>query len=49
LVTPMTDAQSRKCSVGGAATAEHLKFVLKVVDGPNSPGRSPAYEARRKS
>ena len=31
----------------GAATAEHLKFVLSVIDGPrlaadNSPGRSPA-------
>ena len=31
----------------GPATAEHLKFVLSVVDGPrfakdNSPGRSPA-------
>ena len=30
----------------GTATAEHLKFVLSVIDGPrfakgNSPGRSP--------
>jgi hypothetical protein len=31
----------------GTATAQHLKFVLSVIDGPrfakdNSPGRSPA-------
>ena len=38
----------------GTATAEHLKFVLSVIDGSrfakgNSPGRSPAYYRRADS